>query len=70
MLNLLFIGRQTQLESNFLSLHFLNLSFCIVKDFIFKGELMLVYSGNGSKKILEFSIKGRVGGSGGGQCQI
>ena len=31
---------------------------------------MLVYSGNGSKKILEFSIKGRVGGSGGGQCQI
>ena len=28
---------------------------------------MLVYSGNGSKKILEFSIKGQVGGSGGGQ---
>ena len=27
---------------------------------------MLVDSGNGSKKILEFSMKGRVGGLGGG----
>ena len=31
---------------------------------------MLVYSGNGSKKILEFSIKGWVGASGGGQCLV